>query len=82
MEPEAEEKMSNVTLYSVMILMLAFGTINTVVMKMQDDTIVGKNADGTDQKFTHPYLQCAIMMLGEILCLIIYGMKNAYYGSS
>jgi drug/metabolite transporter (DMT)-like permease len=35
--------------------MLAFGTCNTVVMKMQDDTIVGIYEDGNPKKFTHPY---------------------------
>jgi hypothetical protein len=35
--------------------MLAFGTCNTVIMKMQDDTVVGTYADGSPKKFTHPY---------------------------
>jgi len=36
-------------------LMLTFGTLNTVIMKMQDNTVVGKDKDGKDQVFTHPY---------------------------
>lgn len=39
----------------IMGLMLVFGTLNTVIMKMQDEVVVGTNADGTPNKFTHPY---------------------------
>jgi len=49
------EEISNAQLYSIMVLMLAFGTCNTVIMKMQDDTVVGTYADGSPKKFTHPY---------------------------
>jgi len=50
-----KETISNTQLYSIMGLMLAFGTCNTVIMKMQDDTIVGTYEDGSPKKFTHPY---------------------------
>lgn len=36
-------------------LMLTFGTLNTVIMKMQDEVVVGQDKDGHDKKFTHPY---------------------------
>ena len=62
-----------------MCLMLVFGTLNTVIMKMQDDVIVGTNDDGTPITFKHPYLQCAIMFLGELFCMFIYGVKCLWY---
>ena len=42
-----EDTVTNVQLYGIMCLMLVFGTLNTVIMKMQDDVVVGINADGT-----------------------------------
>jgi hypothetical protein len=50
-----EDKVTNVQLYSIMCLMLVFGTLNTVIMKMQDDVVVGTNPDGTPKTFNHPY---------------------------
>ena len=74
-----QEKISNAQLYSIMVLMLAFGTCNTVIMKMQDDTVVGTYSDGSPKKFTHPYFQCAVMFVGEFTCMIMYGMKRLCY---
>jgi len=62
-------------LYSLMALMLFFGTCNTVLMKMQDDTVVGS----AGQKFNHPYFQCAVMFVGEFACLVMYGAKRMMY---
>ena len=56
-------------------LMLFFGTCNTVLMKMQDDTVVGS----AGQKFNHPYFQCAVMFVGEFACLALYGAKRMMY---
>jgi len=58
--------------------MLVFGTLNTVVMKLQDDVVVGTNDDGSERKFTHPYLQCAIMFVGELFCLLVYGIRKVF----
>ena len=52
---EEREGISPGALYSVMGLMLLFGTLNTVIMKMQDEVVVGTDKDGNPQKFTHPY---------------------------
>ena len=30
-----------------------------------------------DQKFTHPYFQCANMFLGELMCLVVYFSRKA-----
>lgn len=57
-------------------MMLFFGTCNTVIMKIQDDTIV---TPGTKEKFTHPYFQCAMMFVGEFLCLGLYAGKRMMY---
>ena len=64
-----------------MIAMLTFGTLNTVLMKMQDEVVVGYNANGKPLKFNHPYFQCAIMFLGEFLCLGLFATKRAIYGN-
>ena len=61
-----------------MLLMLAFGTLNTVIMKMQDETIVGQNLDGSPKKFTHPYFQCAVMFVGEFTCMFLYLIKRMF----
>lgn len=63
-------------------LMLLFGTLNTVIMKMQDEVVVGIDKDGNPEKFTHPYFQCAVMFLGEFFCLFLYGIKRGVYGKS
>jgi len=63
-------------------LRLLFGTLNTVIMKMQDEVIVGTDKDGNEMKFTHPYLQCAVMFLGEFFCLFLYATKRGIYGKS
>jgi hypothetical protein len=36
--------------------MLCVGTVMLTVMKMQDDVVVGKDADGKPKSFNHPYL--------------------------
>ena len=63
-------------------LMLLFGTCNTLVMKAQDNVVVGTYIDPvtkieTVQKFTHPYFQCANMFLGELMCLVVYFSRKA-----
>ena len=65
--------------------MLIFGTCNTLVMKAQDEVIVGKYTDPDtgieeDKKFTHPYFQCANMFVGELMCLVVYFSRKACCG--
>ena len=57
-----------------MLGMLLTGTANTVLMKVQNST-PGENPNET---FNHPYVQCAIMFIGELLCLGAYGIKTLY----
>ena len=64
-------------LYVLMLLMLAFGTANTLVLKYQDEFKVD-NPESTTGKFTHPYFQCANMFLGELCCLVVYFIKVFY----
>ena len=56
--------------------MLTVGTVMLTVMKLQDDVVVGKDKDGKDKNFNHPYLQCALMFVGELICLIIFTIKS------
>ena len=65
-----------------MVAMLAFGTANTVLMKMQDEVVVGTDSDGKPKKFTHPYFQCAIMFVGELFCLVLYAFKKTLFGTT
>jgi hypothetical protein len=44
-------------------------------MKLQDNVVVGKNADGKDLTFYHPFFQCANMFVGELMCLFVYVFK-------
>lgn len=69
---------SKPALYGIMLGMLIFGTLNTLVMKYQDDT---KAPISSGLLFTHPYLQCAFMFFGEFTCMGLYGLKMAYYSS-
>lgn len=58
----------------VMLGMLFFGTCNTILMKVQNSTPVNPD-DPKSETFNHPFVQCAIMFVGECLCLILYGLK-------
>ena len=68
-----KDKLPDWQLNCLMILMLIFGTANTLVMKYQDEyKIDDPDLRGTSGKFVHPYFQCANMFLGEFCCLIVY----------
>lgn len=50
----------------LMTIMLASGTINTMVAKIQDMI----KSDGNS--YNHPYFQTATMFVGELMCLVFY----------
>lgn len=52
-----------------MIGMLITGTCNTVVIKLND------NMSALGQPYTHPYIQTAVMFLGELCCFPMYAVK-------
>lgn len=56
----------------IMLGMLLTGTANTILMKVQNVT----SANGLP--FNHPFVQCAVMFVGEFMCLGIYGIKLLY----
>lgn len=59
-----------------MLGMLATGTLNTILMKVQNSTPINPDDPNPDRPtFNHPFVQCAIMFLGECLCLVVYGFK-------
>jgi len=66
-------------LYGIMLGMLVCGTMNTLVMKYQDDTET--TIDGITNTFTHPYLQSAFMFVGEFSCFGLLAIKRLYYNS-
>ena len=74
--PDKEDKIANWQLYTLMGMMLLFGTANTLLMKAQDGIVVGTDTDGSDLKYTHPYVQCANMFIGELMCLGIYFIRK------
>ncbi len=58
----------------VMLGMLISGTANTILMKVQNLS-PAEPIDKKDKIFNHPFLQCAVMFIGELLCLGVYGAK-------
>jgi len=76
------DKIANWKLYTLMGLMLVFGSANTLIQKYQDDTVLPgepkykDSKPGDLRKYSHPYFQCATMFTGELCCLIVYGVKR------
>ena len=69
-----EEKKKNLCMtYTVMLGMLIFGTANILIQDAQLKT----KSDGN--YFTHPYMQCAFMFVGELSVWIAYGGKKFWY---
>ena len=56
--------------YTVMLGMLIFGTANILIQDAQLKTI------GEHNYFTHPYLQCSFMFVGELSVFLAYGGKK------
>ena len=67
---EEEKKKNKCMLYSVMLGMLIFGTANILIQDAQLKTSAAGNY------FTHPYMQCSFMFLGELSVFIVYGAKK------
>lgn len=67
---------SKTSLYLIMLGLLASGTCNTIVFKIQDQQVIGQDENGNDLMFNHPYFQCSIMFMGEFCCLFIYFTKK------
>jgi drug/metabolite transporter (DMT)-like permease len=59
-------------LYGFMLLMLAMGTINMVMLKFQHMQLAPMTPGGEPEHFNHPWLQAGLMMAGEFLCLLVY----------
>lgn len=59
-------------LYGFMLLMLAMGTINMLMLKFQHMQLAPMTPGGKAEHFDHPWLQAGLMMVGEFLCLIVY----------
>jgi drug/metabolite transporter (DMT)-like permease len=73
MEERKNDKLVGLALYMVMLGMLLSGSANTILMKVQNNT------NGKDNiPFNHPFVQCAIMFVGELFCLGAYFAKYLY----
>lgn len=58
-------------MYMLMGGMLFAGTVNTIVLKLQDG--FSSTVDGVPYNdFNHPFFQCMVMFIGECLCMIVY----------
>jgi drug/metabolite transporter (DMT)-like permease len=60
--------------------MLVTGTCNTMIMKVQDNTYSPNSPIYHCNVFQHPYLQTAMMFVGELLCFAFLYIKRAIYG--
>jgi drug/metabolite transporter (DMT)-like permease len=67
-----------IKLYIMMLIMLISGSANTIIYKVQDgtDAIAPKSGYPNAVPFNQPFWQCAVMFVGELLCLGVYGIKT------
>jgi len=73
MEEEKKPMSLKVKTYAFMTSMLVFGTANIIIQDEQNQT---KSAGSL---FTHPWMQCSFMFVGEFSVLGAYGIKKWYY---
>jgi len=68
---------SNPKLYGIMIGMLLTGSLNTIILKIQDDETVDTDLNGktVNIQFHHPFFQCFFMFCGEFFCMGLYGLQ-------
>lgn len=66
-----------ITLFLV-VGMLFTGTINTLATKYQDLRNVKGVGNGPPTPFEHPFFQTAAMFLGELMCLFVFKLVQAY----
>jgi hypothetical protein len=75
----SQKKLEGLPLYLIMLGMLIAGTGNTILVKVQNYTRGEPLPSPPYPKyFKHPYVQCAVMFIGELLCLFVYGGKLLY----
>lgn len=72
-----KDHIPNYQLYMLMVGMLITGTCNTLVMKAQDEVVVGFDEKTQKNiKFTHPYFQACNMFIGEFCCMGAWAVKT------
>lgn len=54
------------------------GSLNTIATKLQDNVIVGHDAEGRPLRFKHPAFQTGVMFAGEALCLLPWALRRLY----
>jgi len=55
----------------ISVLMVVTGSINTLAVKFTD-YVRSENSEGEFVEFNHPIFQANVMMLGEMLCMLVY----------
>lgn len=76
---------SPLILYSLMVGMLLTGTLNTIILKMQNlQTYYNEDKD-KQMVYNHPFFQTFNMFIGELCCLAVYAFtyyrENKKYGN-
>eukprot|EP00440_Ansanella_granifera_P054598 gb/GFBE01059186.1/.p1 GENE.gb/GFBE01059186.1/~~gb/GFBE01059186.1/.p1 ORF type:complete len:347 (+),score=83.04 gb/GFBE01059186.1/:1-1041(+) len=64
------------TLYMFMLVMLLTGTVNMLLLKFQNMQQAPMSPGGPPVPFQHPWLQTALMMMGEVCCLPLFVCIN------
>ena len=59
----------------ILILMVSAGTLITLDLKWSDKTS-SQNSINEVVPFSHPFLPCTFMFLGELLCLGVYFIQK------
>ena len=66
------KKMSGWPFYLVMLGMMFAGSCNTILTKLQGDMYA------LGARYKHSFFQCFLMFLGELTCLVAYGIKRFF----
>ena len=72
-----DNQIAPIKLYILMGFMLLTGSANTILMKLQDGTSAAAPNYGYNSpvSFNQPFWQCAVMFVGEFMCLGFYWLK-------
>lgn len=73
-----DSSISETAPYGFMLLMLAAGTVNMLLLKFQHMQQVPMEHGGPPTQFNHPWHQALFMMIGELLCLPVYFLSRTH----
>ena len=73
-------RVSKAKVYLPMIVMLITGALDVILFKLQSQQEYFNPDKKKTMTFQHPFVQSAYSFLGELLCLLFYGIGIWYYG--